>query len=298
MTRDEEVNIGKCLVSLSQFAEVFVVDSHSTDRTCDIAERAGAKVVTFTWNRGYPKKKQWCLDNLPFCHDWVLYVDADEEVTTTVAEEIAATLDEDPDSTGHAGYFIGYDYAFMGRILRHGHRPYKLILLNRHKSRFLEYDDLDATNMWEVEGHYQPVIDGKSGVLRSRMIHWDHVSLFHYFERHNKYSDWEAVWRYKKLAEVGGGTDMYTRRVLKRLFDALPFKGAVAFLDGFVLRRGFLDGYAGFQYAIARGFYYWQVGAKLRELEIAQRQPNPLVSVAESTAGTEKSPSAYRPRNR
>jgi glycosyltransferase involved in cell wall biosynthesis len=80
MTKNEELNIAKCLRSLNDFAEVFVVDSDSTDNTRTIAESMGARVVHFSWNGKYPKKKQWCLDNLSFSHDWVLFVDADEEI--------------------------------------------------------------------------------------------------------------------------------------------------------------------------------------------------------------------------
>ncbi len=69
MTLNEELNIVNCLKSLERFDEVFVVDSNSTDRTCQIAAEMGAKPVNFSWNRQYPRKKQWSLDNLPFSHD-------------------------------------------------------------------------------------------------------------------------------------------------------------------------------------------------------------------------------------
>ena len=92
MTKNEEANIAKCLRGIRAFDEVFVVDSGSRDRTCAIAADLGATVVPFTWNGRYPKKKQWCLDELPFHHDWVLYVDADEEVPAALSREIAACL--------------------------------------------------------------------------------------------------------------------------------------------------------------------------------------------------------------
>jgi glycosyltransferase involved in cell wall biosynthesis len=71
MTRNESPNIGPCLETLSRFDQVFVVDSGSGDGTAEIAARLGATVVPFEWNGGYPKKKQWCLENLPFRHMWV-----------------------------------------------------------------------------------------------------------------------------------------------------------------------------------------------------------------------------------
>lgn len=262
MTKDEEANIAKCLRALRGFDQVFVVDSGSRDRTCPIAADLGATVVPFTWNGRYPKKKQWCLDELPFRHDWVLYVDADEEASPELAREIAGVVAGPP---RHAGYFVGYDYVFLGRVLRHGHRVYKLVLLNRHKARFPERDDLDVANMWEVEGHYQPLIEGTTGVLRARMRHDDHATLYHYFERHNRYSDWEGVLRARRTLLDGDEPQPTGRRALKALFARLPAKGLVAFLHSFVAKAGFLDGRAGFHYAVARGLYYWQIGLKTRE---------------------------------
>src|SRR5271170_3715683 len=89
MTKNEEKNLAKCLRGLQRMSQVFVVDSGSTDRTPEIARDGGAELVHFAWNGKYPKKKQWCLDNLPFAHDWVLYVDADEEVPPELVDEIA-----------------------------------------------------------------------------------------------------------------------------------------------------------------------------------------------------------------
>lgn len=264
MTKDEERNITKCLDSLVAFGEVFVVDSISADRTCAIATQMGAKVVEFRWNGQYPKKKQWCLENLPFSHDWVLYVDADEEVPPALTEEIIRIM-QDPEN--RAGYFVGYDYVFLGRVLRHGHRVYKLVLFDRHRGRFVDYDDLDAVNMWEVEGHYQPRIDGATAVLKHRMLHADHDTLFHFFERHNRYSDWEAVLRSKGKLVSPDEAQPGLRGWLKRIFDVLPLKGTIAFVDSYLLRLGFLDGREGFHFALARAFYYWQIGIKGLEIK-------------------------------
>ncbi|MFP3345686.1 hypothetical protein R0J87_24705, partial [Halomonas sp. SIMBA_159] len=78
---------------------------------------------------------------------------------------------------------------------------------------------LDAQNMWEVEGHYQPVIDGTTSVLKARMLHADHDSLFHYFDRHNRYSDWEATIRLKGALDTAKEAQLPVRAWLKRAFD-------------------------------------------------------------------------------
>jgi glycosyltransferase involved in cell wall biosynthesis len=268
MTKNEERNIEACLRSLARFDEIFVVDSGSTDATCEIATRFGAIVRQFVWNGGYPKKKQWCLEQLPFSHDWVLYVDADERVTPPLVgevEELATT------GFGCAGYFAKLDYVFCGRVLKHGHRVAKLVLFDRHRGRFVDYDDLGAANMWEVEGHYQPAIDGSVSSLRGRILHHDHESLYHWFERHNRYSDWEAVLLLSGKLVHDREAQPPFRRIGKRLFERLPARGLVSFVHGYILRLGFLDGRAGFQYALARAFYYWQVTLKARELSTGGR---------------------------
>lgn len=267
MTKNEERNIVACLRALSAFKEVFVVDSESDDRTVELAETEGATVVNFSWNGRYPKKKQWSLENLPFTQEWVLYVDADEVMTSALADEIASVL-ASPDPA--AGYFVGYDYVFLGRQLRHGFRAQKLVLFRRGRGRFVDYDDLAAANMWEVEGHYQPVIDGRVANFRHRMVHHDHDSLFHYFERHNRYSDWEVVVR-AAGDTAGEERQPALRRLLKKLFARLPAKGLAAFVDSYILRGGLLDGRPGFHFAVARGVYYWQVTAKGYERRITHR---------------------------
>lgn len=265
MTRDEEANLEKCLQCLQRFSEVFVVDSHSQDRTREIAAAAGATVVPFDWDGRYPKKKQWCLDNLPFTNDWVLYVDADEEVTTALADEIAEVVA----APRHAGYFIGFDYVFMSRVLRHGRVVYKLVLLATHSARFPEFDDLDSENAGEVELHFQPEVSGSTATLAHRMVHNDFDTLFHFFDRHNRYSDWEAVVQ-SRPARRKGEVSARGLRLLKRLFDRLPGQPVLMFIYAYVVKQGYRDGRAGFDYALALAFYVWQIG--LKRAEYRQRQ--------------------------
>ncbi len=262
LTKNEEANIQGCLDALRAFGEVFVVDSASTDATVLLSRQSGARVVAFAWNGCYPKKKQWALDNLPFTYPWVLYVDADEIVTPSLAQEIDSVVRDGP---RHSGYWVELDYVFEDQVLRHGHRARKVVLLRRARARFPVVDDLEAENMWEVEGHYQPVVDGATGRLRCRLVHHDADSLFHYFERHNRYSDWEASTRSRRAAATAVDVAS-SRKTLKLLFARLPFQGALAFVHSYVAKAGFMDGRAGFDFAIARAFYYWQIGLKRREL--------------------------------
>ena len=76
--RNEERNIAECLARIRGFAGVLVVDSGSTDRTCDIARQHGAQVITFEWDGRFPKKRNWVLRTQAIDTPWVLFLDADE----------------------------------------------------------------------------------------------------------------------------------------------------------------------------------------------------------------------------
>lgn len=282
MTRDEAENIQDCLRSLEPFAEIFVVDSGSGDDTVRRAYAAGARVVPFRWDGRYPKKKQWCLDNLPLRHDWVLFVDADERVTPALAGELRGLVCRGPAA---AAYMLDSRPVVLGRVLRFGARYRKVALMHRRRCRFPPCPDLGIATMWEVEGHYQPVVDGPVGRLRAPLLHADAKPPFAWFERHNRYSDWEAHLDHggRRAALLAGEGPW--RRALKRVFRRLPCRPGLLFLLEYGLRLGFLDGRAGLHHALARAFYYWQVGYKRDWLASRQGQPDDAQS-SESSSST------------
>jgi glycosyltransferase involved in cell wall biosynthesis len=260
-TKNEALGIKSCIEALGAFDEVIVVDSNSDDGTEAIAQRAGAEVVTFTWNGNYPKKKQWQLDNLVTKHSWLLFLDADETPSDALLNDLR--LLDLSDQTAFGAYDIRLDYAFAGRVLRHGHRVVKRALVHRGRVAFPVMNDLDAPGMGELEGHYQPAVRGKIGVLDGRILHDDQDPVRTWFDRHNRYSDWEAHIRRVR----GTQRDIASSRSRQgEVFDRLPFKPLVFFLYSYVIRRGFMDGRAGFDYAFALSSYYWQIGLKSREL--------------------------------
>jgi len=270
MTRDEAANLPACLAPLDGFAQVFVVDSASTDGTAQIAAAHGATVVPFHWNGDYPKKKQWCLDHLQFTQDWVLFVDADERLTDALVAEIAALMAQGP---RHAAYYVDGRPVFLGRELRFGAGNRKLALLDRRRARFPVVPDLDVARMWEVEGHYQPDVDGTVGRLRAPLRHADGKALAAWFDRHNRYSDWEAALRTDGRMDALIARERGGRRWLKRVLAGLPLRPLAVFLHSYVLRLGFLDGTAGFHHALARAFYHWQIGVKIRASRVIPPRP-------------------------
>ena len=249
MTKNEERRLPACLRSLqNRFQAVFVVDSNSTDQTVQMATEAGAAVVNFTWNGAYPKKKQWCLEALPLETDWVLYVDADERLTPEFIAELTAMNWQ---SLNHVGAFwISADPLWLGKRLCYGQSNHKICLQHRGRSEFPVVDDLD-TPQNEVEGHYQPVITGEVRHIHARMTH-DCDPLAGWFRRHVYYAEIAAIMQDRALARHETGF----RARLKKIFYRLPLQGVIIFLYGYLWRLGFLDGQAGLDYALARGWYY------------------------------------------
>ncbi len=274
-TLNEEQNIRKCLASLSFADEVWVVDSSSKDRTVEIAQSMGARVADFNWDGRGPRKKNWALDRLPWKHDWLLIVDADEEVSAGLRDEITAAIDRGQSDA----FLVPYHYYFLGRLLRHGAPLWKLILFRRSMARFETVEVPEVTG-YDVELHEHPLVSGRTARLHQPMIHHDMADLRHHFQRHNVYSDWEALLRtrYRLRPKAGEiqprlfGSAMERRRFAKRIFLATPGKPFAYFIYSYVLRGGFLDGRAGFIYNALKAIYWYEVSLKEYEIRLRARK--------------------------
>ena len=269
-TKNEAANIRKCVESVAWADEIYVVDSCSTDKTRQIAEALGCRVVDFVWNRKGPRKKDWALTNLPWKHDWVLIVDADEEVTPALAEEVQEILNR---GTSQSGFLVRYVYYFLGSAIKHGDPVWKTVLVRHSCARFEEIAVPEVT-AYDVELHEQPRIQGTMARLRFPMVHRDVDNLHHHFHRHNVYSDWEALLRtrYQNRSQENEirprllGNPVERRRFVKRLFLNLPLRPVIYFIYSYFLRGGFLDGRAGFIFNVLKSFYWYQISIKEYEL--------------------------------
>jgi glycosyl transferase family 2 len=261
-TKNEAANItGTVRSVIDRVTAVVVVDSGSTDDTRLLAKAAGAEVVLYEWDGRYPKKKQWCLDHVHPGTDWVLFLDGDETPSGALLAELHRIF-FDGRPVRPAAFDIPLGYWFAGRRLRHGHTIVKRALLDRTRARFPEPDDLAAPGMGEQEGHYQPLAEPVHR-LRAPIEHHDRDPVRTWFERHNRYSDWEA-WLEHQPAVREQIRAAKTRQ--GRLFHRAPLKPLLSFAYSYGWRRGFLDGRAGLDYALAMSFYRWQIGLKAREL--------------------------------
>lgn len=253
VTKNEEGVIARCLEALDGFAEVWVVDSGSTDNTCAIAMQYGAKVVPYAWDGQYPKKRGWCLENLPFAHDWVFFVDADEVITPDLKAAIKAA-----DLAHYGGFFIRGRYIWQGKPLRFGLMNTKLALFNRRSIGFPTVNDLGLPGMGEIEGHYQPTflpnsMHTKIERLTPPLLHYACENKSAWEARHVRYAAWE---RAMNASAAWPCDPVPWRESIKRIFRSLPFRGIIAFAHSYIWRLGFLDGAAGLDFALARARYY------------------------------------------
>jgi glycosyltransferase involved in cell wall biosynthesis len=272
--KNEAANLPRCLASVAWADEIFVVDSQSTDGSQRIAEQHGAKVVQFEFNGTWPKKKNWALENLPFKHEWVFILDADEVLPPVTEAEFRAIV-TDPNHP-IAGYWINRRFMFMGRWLRHAYYPnWNLRLLKHRLGRYEKLTDVD-TQSGDNEVHEHIVVEGATDRLRSEMDHYAFPSVAVFVEKHNRYSNWEARVALDRYLQGSSGRlqkgVVGARRKIKQWSQALPFRGLQRFLYVYIWQRGFLDGREGFYFARLHGFYEFLSVAKTFELKKEARK--------------------------
>lgn len=253
VTKDEGENLARCLLPLmSVFTRVIVVDSASKDDTMQIAKSMGAEFMPFSWNEKYPKKRQWCLENIYGLGDWVFFIDADEIMTPQLIREMRLLFARG--AKAH-GYFVRGRYMWMNKRLRFGMTNNKLCLFRRDSFAYPPVNDLDIPGMGEIEGHYQPVPvkdDVVIGQLHHALIHDNRKGRGEWMRRHDRYAAWESEMIRRDAFPVD---PVEWRQDLKSLTRANFFRPMLTFLYSYIIRLGFLDGIAGFDFALARRAY-------------------------------------------
>jgi glycosyltransferase involved in cell wall biosynthesis len=271
--KNEAANLPRCLAGIGWADEVWVVDSQSTDTTAAIAAAAGAKVVQFHFEGTWPKKKNWALENLPFAHEWVFILDADEVLPPEAEAEFAAIV-TGAAGAGCDGFWINRRFMFMGRWLRHAYYPNWNLRLFRHRlGRYERIVDVDTAS-GDNEVHEHVVVQGRTGRLRCEMDHYAFPSIDVFVEKHNRYSNWEAR---AALAVRSGGAALQLGRVgwrrrLKEAIRGLPGRPLLRFCYVYFWQRGFLDGRAGYCFARLHAVYELLSVMKTHELREQRRR--------------------------
>jgi len=279
--KNEEANLAACLETLQRADEVFVVDSQSSDRSVEIAKSYEATVVQFHFNGRWPKKKNWSLENLPFRNEWVLIVDCDERIPPELWDEIALVI-QNPD---YDGYYLNRKVFFLGKWIRYGGKypDWNLRLFKHKQGRYENLNTEEIRNTGDNEVHEHVILEGSVGYLKNDMLHIDFRDIYHWLERHNRYSNWEARVYLNLLngkddsGTIGAnlfGDAVQRKRFLKKLWVRLPFKPTLRFILFYIIRLGFLDGKAGYIYGRLLSQYEYQIGVKLYELRKFDGQLN------------------------
>ncbi len=269
-TRNEAANLPRCLSMIRDWAdEIVVVDSGSNDGTPEIAARHGAQVLNFTYTGGWPKKRQWALENHSFRNEWVLLLDSDEFLDEPIRHEIAEAIRR-PDIDG---YWLRFRLWFLGRPLRHGGFDlWKLFLFRVGKGEYeRRLQGSQTPLMGDIEVHEHVIVSGAVARLNNPVRHENFNSLYRYIAKHNEYSEWEARSYYEWQQHDGlpaalSGSQAQRRRWLKGKLFRLPGFPLLTFAYHYIVRLGFLDGRPGFIYCVLKGVQRFHSKAKWYEL--------------------------------
>lgn len=267
---DEEANIGRTLKSVAWADEIVLVDSGSKDRTCEIAREQGARVIVEPW-RGYVAQKQYAID---LCtKDWVLLLDADEEVSPGLAEEIRAAIADGPggasgesaknDRSAVRGYWIPRKNLFLGRWMKHGgfYPDPKLRLFRRGEGFVTGHDPHDRCEL-------KPSPDGapqRTRQFKNAMVHYTYPNLTLYIAHMNRYSSLGA----KKAVAKGHRSFSFVDIVVRP---------ALTFVYNYCFRLGFLDGREGLLLHSYHAVYVSWKYAKAWEMSRPGTHPSSLSS--------------------
>ncbi len=238
VTRNEEDNLARTLASVAWADQIIVVDSGSTDGTVEIARRANATVLERPWP-GFAAQKNFAIAQCT--SEWVLSLDADEELSTNLQQEIRQILSSEPSVDA---FYLKRRNFFLGRWIRHGgfYPDAKLRLFRRGAPHPLEFEQRLVHET--IRPH------GKTATLQFDLIHHAYPTLESYIEHMDRYSSLGA----QMLVEKGRaptGIFAFLAHVL--------FIPALAFKWNYIFRLGILDGREGLlQHLYHAGYSSWK----------------------------------------
>jgi glycosyltransferase involved in cell wall biosynthesis len=236
ITCNEEHDIRACLESVRWADEIIVLDSGSTDNTVAICREYTDKVFSTDWP-GFGQQKNRALQYVTT--DWVLSLDADEQVTPELQQEIATAIQ----NGNHDAYAIPRQSIYCGTVINYG-AWHKKPVVRLFKCCHGKFDDAPV--------HESLIIDGEIGTLKSLLIHHTYRNLEEVLDKMNLYSTKKA----EHLLQQGKKGS---------LVSAITH-GFWAFFRSFILQRGFLDGKAGYMLAISNAQYAYYCYLKLMQL--------------------------------
>ncbi|NMG10495.1 glycosyltransferase family 2 protein [Brasilonema sp. UFV-L1] len=279
LTYNEEIDIAACIESAMLSDDIIVVDSCSSDRTVEIANRYPVRVVQHAFE-SHGRQRTWMLENITPKHEWVYILEADERMTPELFSECEKAT-QNPD---YIGYYVAERVIFMNSWIRRStqYPRYQLRLFRHGKVWFTDY------------GHTErEVCDGSTGFLKETYPHYTSSKGFsRWIDKHNRYSTDEAR---ETLHQLENGTvswrslffgksEVERRRALKNLSLRLPARPIIRFLYMYFILGGCLDGRAGFAWCTLQAFYEYLILLKVWEMKhIPTPNLDAKVSVSQAT---------------
>jgi glycosyltransferase involved in cell wall biosynthesis len=274
LTYNEEKNITKCIKSIKAIStRILVVDSFSKDNTVVLAKKLGAEVYQNRWIN-YASQFNYAVENLNIDTEWILRLDADEEISASAAIEIESLIQN---KTIFNGVIIPFKVNFLGKDLRWGGTyPFTKLLLFKKI-----YGKIQNKNMDE----HIVLSEGKIYKLKSDSIHKDFKTLSDWIDKHNKYSSRE-VKDYNSLNSINKENSKVifekkakTKSIIKNsIYYKFPlfFRSYLYFVFRYYFLLGFLDGARGLIYCFLQAYWYrFLVDAKIFESKIKINENTP-----------------------
>jgi glycosyltransferase involved in cell wall biosynthesis len=254
-TLNEAEHITEAVNSAKTLGPVFVLDSHSTDGTQELARAAGATVVEHAFV-DYGSQKNWGLDHLPFKGEWTFILDADERITPQLRAELIERVAK---QKAVSGYYINRTLLFMGQNVRHGglYPSWNLRLFRRGAAR---YENRSV--------HEHVICSGRTDYMRHEMLHVRRESMSHYLEKHIRYADMESnewlKWRLghsanAPTAQLFKDALRWRQWVRRNVWPRLPARPLWRFLYMYFIRFGILDGRAGWHLSELMACYEYMI---------------------------------------
>lgn len=255
LTKDEEKNIEKCILSAKQIARrILIVDCGSVDNTVELARRNGAETFYHEWE-GHANQFNWALDNCGINTTWVFRLDADERISEELADEIKEKLNHtDTDSVD--AFKMRWRVYFMNKWIKHGgtHKPYFLRLFRYGKGR-VENKLMDE----------HAIVEGRVEKLNGDLIHYDYKGLDAWLNKHIWYSELELR-MYDTQRNMTGGNKTQKRK--RGFYYRLPmfFRARIYYWYRYYGQLGFLDGREGKIFFYLQAYWFrFLVDAKIYE---------------------------------
>lgn len=277
LTKNEEVNIEKCIRSIQPIVKrIVVVDSGSTDGTVRIARQLGADILVNELRPFlYAKQFLYGMEHADIRTRWVFRIDADEELTSASAKEIDDLCNANED-TDVNGIVVRFEVNFMGRPIRHGGvYPLRKLLVFKYGKGNIEDRCMDE---------HCVLFEGRSVEVSSDSLHHDDKGLTAWIDKHNNYSTREMQDYFNSLTDkeatgLNAEHDLDVKARLKRflrwkIYYRLPagFRAWAYYCYRYYIRLGFLDGREGRIFCFMQAYWYrFLVDAKIYEARRSDR---------------------------